>query len=326
VGLARTHERRVELFFRGPELNVKSRVIRQCVEHHTWHRTGGDPVEANRIMLPGVGHFDQVAAFISTELLRNGADADPATAFRRSEPIIELAIQRLRLSDEALLGLAGELVILEGLLDAAPPSSVGEVLSSWCGWRESRRDFELGEVGVEVKTTTRAVSAHRVQGVHQVEPLEGVEDLLVLASIGAQWVPSGNASAFAIPALVDAIGAHVRDAVTDPEATTLIHTFLARLREYGDDGQLGYDHATMATHPVYARPFITRFCRGYDMTDPAIDVLRSDDVLRRQHVESGSVSFAVNLPDRVTGDVNPVVGAQAIAEHILGAAGLISAP
>lgn len=323
VGLARTYEGRVELFFRGPELKVRSRVIRQCLEHHTWHRTGGDPVEANRIMLPGVGHFDQVAAFISTELLRNGADSDPAAAFLRSEPIIELAIQRLRLSDEALLGLAGELVILEGLLSAAPPESAREVLSSWCGWRESRRDFELGDVGVEVKTTTRTVSAHRVQGVHQVEPVAGLEDLLILASIGAEWVPEGNASAYAIPSLVDAVVEHVRKALTEPEATNLIRTFLARLREYGDERELGYDHATMAANPIYARPFVTRFCRGYDMTDSAVDVLRSDDILNRRHVESGSVAFTINLPDRITGDVNPVVGVRTIAERILGAAGIL---
>lgn len=324
VGLARTYEGRVELFFRGPELNVRSRVIRQCLEHHTWHRTGGDPVEANRIMLPGVGHFDQVAAFISTELLRNGADTDPAAAFLRSEPIIELAIHRLRLSDEALLGLAGELVILEGLLSAAPRGAVGMVVSSWFGWRESRRDFELGEVGVEVKTTTRTVSAHRVQGVHQVEPVSGAEDLLILASVGAEWVPDGSANAYTIPSLVDSVVEHVRHASAEPEATNLIRAFLARLREYGDASELGYDHPTMSSNPIYARPFVTRFCRGYDMTDPAVDVLRSDDVLSKQHVESGSVTFAINLPDRITGDINPVVGVRTTAESILGAAGVLS--
>jgi hypothetical protein len=323
VGLARTHEGRVELFFRGPELQVRSRVIRQCLEHHVWHRTGGEPVEANRIMLPGVGHFDQVAAFISTEMLRNGADTDTARAFQRSEPIIELAIQRLRLSDEALLGLAGELLVLVGLLDAAPDAAVGAVLASWFGWRESRRDFDLGEVGVEVKTTTRSVSAHRVQGVHQVEASAGVEDLLVLVSVGAEWVPSGSASAFTIPDLVDAALDRVAEAAVDPARSEMAQTFLGRLREYGGDHELGYDHATMANNPTYGRPFVTRFFRGYDMTDPAVDVLRSDDVLCRSHVEAGSVAFSINLPERVTGDVNPVVGVQAVSARILTAAGIL---
>jgi hypothetical protein len=323
VGLARTYDGRVELFLSGPAVQPRSRIVRECVEHQTWHRTDGEPVDANRILLPGAGHFDQVAAFISTELLRNGADTDITGAFTRTEPIIELAIERLRLSDEALLGLAGELLLLEGLLSRAPDQHVGAVLSSWLGWRESRRDFELGTVGVEVKSTTRTVSAHHVQGVHQVEPEAGEEEALYLVSIGVLWVPPDHGDAYAIPDLVDSVRQRLSAAMAEPASADAIQTFLSRVREYGADIETGYDHHTMSASPVYRRRFVTRFCRSYDMTDPLVSVIRADDVSRKAHVEAGSVTFAVNLPDRINGDLNPTTGMRPVAEQILGAAGLL---
>lgn len=323
VGLARTYDGRVELFLSGPAVTPRSRIVRECVEHQTWHRTDGEPLDASRILLPGAGHFDQVAAFISTELLRNGADTDLTAAFNRTEPIIELAIERLRLSDQALLGLAGELLLLEGLLSRAPEQHVGAVLASWLGWRESRRDFELGTVGVEVKTTTRTVSAHRVQGVHQVEPARGEEDALYLVSIGALWVPPDHHDAYTIPTLVESVLDRILASMDEPARSDAVHGFVGRIREYGGDRETGYDHQTMSASPVYNRRFVTRFFRAYDMTDPLVNVIGADDVSRKTHVEAGSVTFSVSLPDRVNGDLNPVTGIRAVAERVLDAAGLL---
>lgn len=171
VGVARDHAGRLEVFLAGVELEAASATVRESLEYHTWHRKAGGPLLANRLLMPALGHFDPVAAFICTELLRNGADQDLEEAFRVTEPIVELAIERLILSESALVGgLAGELLLLNSLCSQADTSQVGPVVQCWDGWRRSARDFHWDGTGVELKTTMRSTSSHMVQGVHQIEP------------------------------------------------------------------------------------------------------------------------------------------------------------
>ena len=58
------------------------------------------------------------------------------------------------------------------------------------------------------------------------------------------------------------------------------------------------------------------FVRGYDMSDPAIEVLRRDDVADHHHVELQSVNFRINLPAMVSPH-NPVPGTNRVAREIL---------
>ena len=99
------------------------------------------------------------------------------------------------------------------------------------------------------------MSAHRVQGVHQVEPLSGVEDPSTWRALGPMGA-ARHANAYAIPTLVDAVmsaySPHSRDRARGDD---IDGTFLARLREYGDDRELGYDHSTMASNPSTRRRF-----------------------------------------------------------------------
>ena len=104
IGATRDHLGHVELFMAGPELQPRANQLRDAVRHHSWHRENDTPLEANRLLFPAFGHYDQIAALIATELLREGADEDLPRAFAVTEPIIELAIQRLELSLSALLG------------------------------------------------------------------------------------------------------------------------------------------------------------------------------------------------------------------------------
>lgn len=60
------------------------------------------------------------------------------------------------------------------------------------------------------------------------------------------------------------------------------------------------------------------FLRIYDMNDSAIQVLRRSDVQRRGHVVLDSVSFQIDLPERVSGDLNPQTDLFALARRLLG--------
>lgn len=314
VGVARDPEGRVEVFLRGPQIRPSSSIVREAMEFRVVHRNGQPDFDANLLVLPALGHFDQVAALICTELLRGGADTSLKGAFLQTEPIIELAIERMHMSNQALLGMAGELLLLDSLCRCAQDAQVVDIIDGWDGWRRSSRDLTVGATGIEVKTTTGPASSHYVEGVHQVECDDGnSENRLVLVSIGLQVAVDGG-NAFTIPQLVDSI-IDCMSAAGLPDSA--VEQFLWHLKEYGAASGGGYDHRTQAADRVYATAFVTSFFRAYDMADEAIEVLRRHDLIAHAHVEVNSVRFRINLPLTV-GPGNPVVGANQVAKAILG--------
>lgn len=317
IGLARSPHGRIEIFLPGPPLEARSRRVREALEYQRWFRTDGEELLANRILLPAAGHFEQVAAFLTTELIRNGGTSDLPRAFATTEPLIELAIEDLLLADESLLGLCGELLVLRALLQAAPESETPVLIGAWKGYRETARDFQLDGHGIEVKTTTHAASSHLFTGVHQLEPGHGVdgtaEDAYTLVSLGLEWPGQDDPQdATSLPHLVeDILGRIDRSGAGTASADDLV----THIADYGDPGRLGYDHRTMRDNARFKRPFRVAFSRAYDMGDEAIALLTSDDLRRRPFIEIDSVRLRVSFPAQVRGDVNPIVGLSAFAEH-----------
>jgi hypothetical protein len=321
IGIARSPEGRIEIFLAGPALHARSAVVRENLEHQQWFRENGEPLLANRLLLPAAGHFTQVAAFLCTEFLRNGAINDVASAFARIEPVVELAIQRLRIAGSTVLGLCGELLVLGALLDAAPASRKTDIVSGWFGFRETSRDFQIGAVGVEVKSTTRRVSSHMMEGIQQVESGHGVdgaeESGFFLASIGLEWAKQeSHQNTTSLPLLVDDICEKIFAAIPQG-AKPLTSQLIANIQSYGAASEIGYDHTTMKDSPSFSRRFRLSFARWYYMDDPAVLVLRSDDLLARPFVQPDSLRFRLNLPNVVSGDVNPIVGLGSAAAQIL---------
>jgi hypothetical protein len=317
VGAARDHLGHVELFLTGLALQARTKTVRDALHHHSWHREHDAPLEANRILLPAFGYYDQVGAFIATELLREGADCDLPRAFALTEPILELAIKRLQLSRSALLGLAGELLVLDAVFRHAEEQYVGQLVQAWDGWRRSSRDFSWDGTGVEIKTTTGRSSSHTVQGMHQIEPLQPTDDIngedrLLLVSVGLQ-LSEPSANSFTLPQLTQRL-------VERMEATGnggAVAGFLANVASYGSESGFGYHHTTMSNDVPFTTPFTPAFVRCYEMGDPAVEVLRRDDVLNHHHVDAQSVTFKINLPATLSAD-NPVSGIHRVAAAILG--------
>ena len=317
VGIARNNCGHLELFLAGDQLKPRTRTVKSAMHHHYWHRTNQPPLSANRIRLPALGHFDQVGAFVTAELLREKADVNLERAFAVTEPLIELAIKRLEISENAILGLFGELLLLDALCRRADDMYVGPVVQAWDGWRRSARDLTWEGTGVEIKTTTRTTSSHAVHGVHQVESAAATDDnpgesRLLLVSIGLRQTDP-NVHASTIPSLVESIVARL----TESGASGLVDEFLKRVAMYGSESGIGYEHATMANEAPFTTPFSVTFVRGYDMADPAVEVLRHDDVVAHQHVDAQSLSFRVELPATISLN-NPISGARRVAEAILG--------
>lgn len=316
IGATRDHRGHVELFMAGPELQPRANQLRDAVRHHSWHRENDTPLEANRLLFPAFGHYDQIAALIVTELLREGADEDLPRAFAVTEPIIDLAIKRLELSLSALLGLAGELLLLEALIRRADDAYVGQLVAAWDGWRRSSRDLSWDGTGIEVKTTTHQSSSHIVQGTHQVEAAQPTdstpgEDRLLLVSVGLQQSGS-SANAFSVPQLTQQI-------VDRLEATGnggAVDDFLSHVVDYGSESGFGYHHRTMSNDAPFSATFTPAFVRCYDMGDPAVQVLRRDDVVAHRHVDAQSLSFRIDLPATISVE-NPVAGLHRVADDIL---------
>jgi hypothetical protein len=316
VGLARSSRGHLELFLAGDQLKPRTGTVKSAIHYHSWHREAQPPLSANRILLPALGHFDQVGAFIAAELLREKVDANLERAFAVTEPLIELSIKRLQISENAILGLVGELLLLDALCRLADNVHVGSLVQAWDGWRRSARDLTWQGTGVEIKTTTRATSSHAVHGVHQIEPAPATDDApgearLLLVSIGLRQADP-NVPALSIPSLVDSIVKRL----TASEADGLVDEFLRRVAMYGSESGIGYEHATMANEAPFTTPFTVTFIRGYDMADPAVEVLRRDDVVAHQHVDAQSLTFRVDLPATISLN-NPIAGARRVAQAIL---------
>jgi hypothetical protein len=316
VGLARNNHGHLELFLAGGQLQPRTSTVKSAIHYHSWHRDTQPPLSANRILLPALGHFDQVGAFIAAELLREQADANLERAFAVTEPLIEIAIKRLEISENAILGLVGELLLLDALCRRAGDVHVGPLVQAWDGWRRSARDLTWQGTGVEIKTTTRSTSSHAIHGINQIEPAPATDDTpgearLFLVSIGL-CPADPNVPALSIPSLVGSI----IERLSTTEASGLVDMFLTRVAMYGSESGIGYEHATMANEAPFTTPFTVTFVRGYDMADPAVKVLRRDDVVAHQHVDAQSLTFRVELPETISIE-NPVEGLRRVAEAIL---------
>ena len=316
VGVARNSRGHLELFLAGGPLKARTSAVDSAMHHHSWHRVNQSPFSANRILLPALGHFDHVGAFIAAELLREGADTDLARAFAVTEPLIELSIKRLEISENAILGLVGELLILDSLCRSADEIHVGGIVRAWDGWRRSARDLSWEGTGVEIKTTTRSTSSHLIHGVHQIEAEPATddapgEDRLLLVSVGLH-LAEPEMTAVSIPSLVNSILMRL----SAVGAAGLRAEFLSRVSAYGSESGIGYEHESMANDAPFTTPFGVTFVRGYDMSDSSIEVLRREDVITHQHVDVQSLTFRVDLPAVITLS-NPLTGRRHVAEAIL---------
>jgi hypothetical protein len=320
IGFALQPDGATEIFLKGEALPPQSAIVQRHVQWDTWRGSSGT-FRATRVVLPPDDHYRPVAALIVEELFRHEAETNLLRAFRAVEPILEMALRRLAASDDVIVGLIGELRVLGYLLNAAPtPSSKGIVLESWGGHRQQSRDFVAGQVAIEVKTTTRPSSVHRISRITQVDPDrddtgQPVEKLyLVSIGLSPPADPSDPAATISLPQSVDDVLLLVGPSTEPHERTELQSLLLIRIRNYLS---AGYDHDTMRAWPAYQNKYSLAFTRIYDMADPNVQVLRLADARRYSAVNENSVAYEIALPDQVTGDLNPQLDVPSFARKVV---------
>ena len=267
IGLAISSTGGFEVFIRADGIQPTSPLVRRHVKQDCWQGSTGQ-FSASRIALPAEPHYQPVAAFIAEEIIRNGLAESPPLAFARSEPIIEMVLRRTALSDELILGLIGELRILNLFLSLCDSREQRVcVIGSWTGYRHSAHDFHVPGMSIEVKTTRSTASIHPISGIHQVDPRRDIDgsptERLYLLSIGLDVIHGSEASAdnITLPGTVAETLRLLGDGHTESERVDAQRLILARIREYGGTN-LGYDHDSMSTWPAYTQSFRPIFVRA----------------------------------------------------------------
>lgn len=320
LGVAVTGAGTVEILLVGDRLYPASGIVRRHLQHGRWRiEETNSEVEANRVALPAQPHFLSLAALISVELTRFGLYKAGALvdAFRQVEPLIELALRRTVLAEEHIIGLIGELLCLEVMLDATgSPEQMSSILDMWRGFTDGR-DFVVGDIGIEVKTTRSMSSTHKFSGLHQVEPPAGVnnQQKVLLLSVG---LSASSVEGQSLSELVDRI---VKRLAGQPQPdlsgwTPLQQRFLLEVASYGQANSLGYDHHSMSSEIVYRALFSSNYTpRLYDMSDPNIRILKRE-YLESTHVSADDLQFRLDLPEQIT-QSNPAANwAQSITQLV----------
>jgi hypothetical protein len=299
LGAALTAVGSYEIFLAGGPLKAASNLVERHLQHDLWvPERGGETFEATRILLGSASHFAAIAALIATEIARLDLSSDDKLqqAFLEVEPIIEMAIRRSTLSDEALLGLIAELYALKAALVSVPKDERPTVMLGWRGWTRGR-DFEFGSGTLEVKATAGSQSRHHFSGVHQLEPnlLEsGEAERLGLLSLGLAETDDGGQS---LPEIVDDLLSLLDDGSIERGAAQ--QQLLSMIAEYGEGGGAGYEHDKMSGWVVYQRHFTITFGRLYDVADPAMRLL-TREAIEQTFAVVDSVTFSLLLPERVS--------------------------
>lgn len=123
--------------------------------------------------------------------------ADPLAAFEETISVWgSILASRTRLGAGEEVGLFGELLVLEGLLNAGT-ADVG----SWRGGLREEHDFGFAGTDVEVKTTSGETRKHWIHGLGQLQETDGTR----LWLLSVQITRGGDGQGRTLPALIDAV-------------------------------------------------------------------------------------------------------------------------
>jgi hypothetical protein len=145
-------------------------------------------------------------------------------------PFLSLLLEASVLSTEEQMGLMGELLFLQELLNFGlsqrPAVPAAMVLECWHGWQPAGRDYSGPGIAIECKATAADVRVHALTGMYQVLPdINAAEERVYVFSTGLRQDPS---SPFRLIEQVERI-----EAALPP---TEHSSFRNRLRQYAGRG------------------------------------------------------------------------------------------
>ena len=109
------------------------------------------------------------------------------------------------LSEDKEVGLFGELLVLEYLIDKIGP---GPAMEAWQGPLNEEHDFVFDNIHLEIKTTSAEHRRHMMHGVTQLVPLHGVPLSLISIQLTRSSPSGGRTLARLVAQLRAAAGGH----------------------------------------------------------------------------------------------------------------------
>lgn len=245
-------------------------------ENLTFNRFRGATEEWFRLTIDARDmHYE---AYVLVESIVDQLRAGASFRHAVSEAVVslkELLASRSRLTEEKMLGLLGELLLLRHVIE-----SVGEkaAIESWLGPHAEEHDFGFPDFDAEVKTTKSEQRVHMIGSETQLEASPGTP----LYLISVQVTRAGTAAhGFTLPSLI----VDVRQRLNNAR-----RTFDAALEG------LGWRDADADLYQV--RYQLRSTPRAYLIDDrfPAITSARLDSVVPQRTLVSG-VSYRVNVTE-----------------------------
>ena len=285
--------------------------VERSLRFGQWQTRGDVVIRSNLLTLPSGEQFGTATAAIAAELLRRRASSSEplSEVFSHVEEFIALVLRSVLMPPDFVLGLLGELLILDEYLGAlGERAQAGDPTAIWRGWTQQARDFMLGTVSLEIKTTGLQMSRHQIHGLDQIEPRRldgGATESLFLGSIGLR---RGAAGAYSVAGLTNRVLEKLGPRTEGGSLNEGQTRFLDRLAQYGPRDSVGYVHTEMADQDLYTEGYTTTFPpRFYDMADGNLRLIRSSDLAEQfPHVRVQGIAYTIDLPAVVPGSIeNP---------------------
>ncbi len=164
-----------------------------------------------------------------------------------------------RLSDDAVKGLIGELLVLRKLLKGSSSSDIDLLLSAWKGPYDKGKDFELESLDIEIKTKNSSSLSVKISSEHQLNPNPGKDLQMWIVSV-QQHHETGET----LSSLIWAVYSHVIERNGD------IYIYRKALWQKGltPENSSGYD----------SLKFIPKFLSKYDCLKDGFPSLRASSL------------------------------------------------
>lgn len=117
-----------------------------------------------------------------------------------------LVAQSPRMGTEREIGLFGEMLFLEYLIEQHGPAAV----KSWIGPLGEPHDFRIGEHEFEVKTTTSSTREHTINGIRQLVPSHGCTLAVISVLLGPPAKDAGRSLAGVVRDIEDRLTSEVQ--------------------------------------------------------------------------------------------------------------------
>ena len=180
-----------ELFIEGERESFGEQMIGKMFSWGTYHDINTNR-NINALVISAdnrAGHSRLLAhvAYESERILIENPQIDNESLLYEISPFLSLIIQSQVMSVPKQMGLTGELILMEQLLNFANKNGIhhSRVINSWKGYDSADRDYYANEIAIEVKASG---SRNRVHMISSIEQLllseEPKEEQLFVYSIG----------------------------------------------------------------------------------------------------------------------------------------------